>query len=179
MRRPATRRRKFQRARRPEEVRRQQILTAARTLLAERGVSELSLNELARRSGVSKPNVYRYFESREDVLLQWRRVARGARLRCAPLVAVVQAANLWNDDHTSRSQRRGRTWKGFTVSQTTVATRMVRRRPPTRRWPRSASSGNNFTASGTIQFGQHLEGFSQGLSDSPLRCRRQSVRGRP
>ena len=69
---PATRRRKFQRARRPEEkeVRRQQILTAARKLLAERGVGELSLNELARRSRVSKPNVYRYFESREDVLLQ-------------------------------------------------------------------------------------------------------------
>jgi len=70
--RPATRRRKFQRARRPEEkqVRRQQILTAARKLLAERGVGEVSLNELARRSGVSKPSVYRYFESREDVLLQ-------------------------------------------------------------------------------------------------------------
>jgi AcrR family transcriptional regulator len=72
MQRPATRRRKFQRARRPEEkeARRQQILTAARKLLAERGVGELSLNELARRSGVSKPNVYRYFESREDALLQ-------------------------------------------------------------------------------------------------------------
>src|SRR5499433_1299187 len=65
-------RRKFQRARRPEEkeVRRQQILAAARKLVAEVGVGELSLNELARRSRVSKPNVYRYFESREDVLLQ-------------------------------------------------------------------------------------------------------------
>jgi TetR/AcrR family transcriptional regulator len=72
MHRPATRRRTFQRARRPEEkeVRRQQILTAARKLLGKRGIGELSLNELARRSGVSKPNVYRYFESREDVLLQ-------------------------------------------------------------------------------------------------------------
>src|SRR5712692_5405304 len=66
------RRRTFRRARRPEEkeVRRQQILAAARKLLAGRGVGELSLNELARRAGVSKPNVYRYFESREDVLLQ-------------------------------------------------------------------------------------------------------------
>jgi TetR/AcrR family transcriptional regulator len=64
-------RRTFRRARRPEEKerRRQQILTAARTLLAGRGVGELSLNELARRAGVSKANVYRYFESREDVLL--------------------------------------------------------------------------------------------------------------
>src|SRR5262249_11776750 len=60
------------RARRPEEkeARRQQILAAARKLVAEVGVGELSLNELARRSRISKPNVYRYFESREDVLLQ-------------------------------------------------------------------------------------------------------------
>ncbi len=47
-----------------------QILSAARRLLADRGVAELTLNELARRARVSKPNVYRYFESREDVLLQ-------------------------------------------------------------------------------------------------------------
>jgi AcrR family transcriptional regulator len=72
MQRTATTRRRFERARRPEEkeVRRRQILTAARKLLAERGVGEISLNELARRSGISKPNLYRYFESREDVLLQ-------------------------------------------------------------------------------------------------------------
>jgi AcrR family transcriptional regulator len=65
-------RHRFQRARKPEEkeVRRQAILKAARKLLGEVGTSELSLSELARRSGVSKANVYRYFESREDVLLQ-------------------------------------------------------------------------------------------------------------
>ena len=34
-----------------------------------------------------------------------------ARLRCASFVAVVQAANLWNGDHTARRQRRDRTWK--------------------------------------------------------------------
>lgn len=65
-------RHRFQRARKPEEreVRRQAILKAARKLLGEVGTSDLSLNELARRSGVSKPNIYRYFESREHVLLQ-------------------------------------------------------------------------------------------------------------
>jgi AcrR family transcriptional regulator len=64
-------RRRFQRARRPEEkeVRRQAILKAARLLLGKVATSELSLSELARRSGVSKANIYRYFESREDVLL--------------------------------------------------------------------------------------------------------------
>ncbi|OJH34156.1 TetR/AcrR family transcriptional regulator [Cystobacter ferrugineus] len=65
-------RRRFVRARKPEEkeVRRQAILKAAREMLGEVETSELSLNELARRSGVSKPNIYRYFESREEVLLQ-------------------------------------------------------------------------------------------------------------
>jgi AcrR family transcriptional regulator len=63
---------RFQRARRPEQkdARRRAILDAARELLREVGPIELSLNELGRRSGVSKPNIYRYFESREDVLLQ-------------------------------------------------------------------------------------------------------------
>jgi len=61
----------FQRARKPEEkeVRRTAILVAARALAREVGPMELGLNELGRRSGVSKPNIYRYFESREDVLL--------------------------------------------------------------------------------------------------------------
>jgi AcrR family transcriptional regulator len=66
-------RRSFVRARKPEEkeVRRQAILKAARALLDEHeNANDLSLNELARRAGISKPNVYRYFESREEVLLQ-------------------------------------------------------------------------------------------------------------
>ena len=43
-----------------------------------------------------------------------------ARLRGAPLVAVVQAADLWNCDHPSRSQRRDRTWKGCILLQPEV-----------------------------------------------------------
>src|SRR5215831_17174463 len=62
---------RFQRARKPEEkeVRRAAILGAARALAREVGPIALSLNELGRRSGVSKPNIYRYFESREEILL--------------------------------------------------------------------------------------------------------------
>ena len=62
----------FQRARKPEEKdeRRQAILLAARDLAREVGVRDLSLNELGRRSGVSKPNIYRYFESLEEVLFR-------------------------------------------------------------------------------------------------------------
>ncbi len=63
---------KFQRARKPEEkeVRRQAILKAARKLMGEVGSIDVGLNELARRARLSKSNLYRYFESREEVLLQ-------------------------------------------------------------------------------------------------------------
>lgn len=62
----------FQRARQPEQKaqRRAQILAAARELLADQGMDQLSLSELARRVGLAKSNVYRYFESREAVLLE-------------------------------------------------------------------------------------------------------------
>jgi AcrR family transcriptional regulator len=62
----------FQRARRPEqrELRRQEILDAAEALLAEMPAEEISLRELARRQGVSKTHVVRYFESREGVFLE-------------------------------------------------------------------------------------------------------------
>jgi TetR/AcrR family transcriptional regulator len=62
---------RFLRARKPEEkaIRRQAILSAAHRLAREVGPIELGLNELGRRSGVSKPNIYRYFESREEILL--------------------------------------------------------------------------------------------------------------
>ncbi len=64
--------RAYQRARRPEEKaeRTAQILDAARALMGERlDSSALSLRALAERAGMAKSNVYRYFESREAVLL--------------------------------------------------------------------------------------------------------------
>src|ERR1700759_2856950 len=62
----------FARARSEEQraVRREAILATAAGMLAEMPVGELSLNELSRRVGLAKSNVLRYFESREDVLLQ-------------------------------------------------------------------------------------------------------------
>jgi len=62
----------FQRARSPEQKaeRTEQILGAAEAMLAEgQDVARLSLSELARRAGMAKSNVYRYFESREAILL--------------------------------------------------------------------------------------------------------------
>lgn len=47
---------------------RQALLNAAVTIYAEKGVSELLLNELADMAGVSNGTVYNYFSSREAVL---------------------------------------------------------------------------------------------------------------
>ncbi|MEV7097150.1 TetR family transcriptional regulator [Amycolatopsis sp. NPDC051045] len=62
----------FQRARRPEQVeeRRTAILAAARELLAERPVADISLRELSCRVGLAKSNVLRYFDSREAIFLE-------------------------------------------------------------------------------------------------------------
>ncbi|MCA9705565.1 MAG: TetR family transcriptional regulator [Myxococcales bacterium] len=62
----------FQRARHPEqkEQRRATILRVARQMLDESGLEGLTLSALARRVGLAKSNVYRYFESREAILLE-------------------------------------------------------------------------------------------------------------
>jgi AcrR family transcriptional regulator len=62
----------FQRARKPEhkEERREAILAAARELAGEHPVREISLGDVARRVGLAKSNLLRYFESREDIFLR-------------------------------------------------------------------------------------------------------------
>lgn len=61
----------FQRARQPEQInlRREALLAAAAELFDTEGPSGAGLNAIAARAGFTKSNVYRYFESREDVLL--------------------------------------------------------------------------------------------------------------
>lgn len=62
----------FQRARQPEqkEQRRQELLAAAAQLLADGGLEAVSLSAIARAAGLAKSNVYRYFGSREEILLE-------------------------------------------------------------------------------------------------------------
>lgn len=62
----------FQRARQPDQVRirREALLQAAAELFDEEGPSGAGLNAIAARAGFTKSNVYRYFESREHVLLE-------------------------------------------------------------------------------------------------------------
>jgi AcrR family transcriptional regulator len=62
----------FQRARRPEQVRarRATILEAARSMLQQRPVADISLRELSGAVGLAKSNVLRYFDSREAIFLE-------------------------------------------------------------------------------------------------------------
>jgi len=62
----------FQRARQPEqkEQRRRELLDAAARLLADGGLEAVSLSAIARTAGLAKSNVYRYFGSREEILLE-------------------------------------------------------------------------------------------------------------
>ena len=77
----------FQRARQPEqkEQRRAHLLGTARELLASGvGLRALSLSEIARQAGMAKANVYRYFDTREALLLAllweaWQRWFEGLR----------------------------------------------------------------------------------------------------
>jgi len=64
--------RSFQRARQPaqKEQRRADILRATGELLDGGGLAAVTLSDIARRAGVAKSNVYRYFESREAILLE-------------------------------------------------------------------------------------------------------------
>ncbi len=58
-------------------------------MLTEMSVSELTLNELSRRVGLAKSNVLRYFESREQILLEL--LDREAREWTAELAREVAA----------------------------------------------------------------------------------------
>jgi TetR/AcrR family transcriptional regulator len=61
----------FQRARKPQEqqLRRDAILAAASELFDIEGPQGTGLNAIAARAAFTKSNVYRYFESREEVLM--------------------------------------------------------------------------------------------------------------
>ena len=62
----------FQRARQPEQIeqRRAAILEAALALFEARGLENVSLNDIAKRVGIAKSNLYRYFDSREHIYLR-------------------------------------------------------------------------------------------------------------
>jgi AcrR family transcriptional regulator len=62
----------FQRARRPEQVeeRREAIVAAARDLLSERPLHEVTLRSLGERAGIATSGLLRYFDSREAIFVE-------------------------------------------------------------------------------------------------------------
>jgi AcrR family transcriptional regulator len=97
-----------QRARSPQDkqLRKAALLDAARELATEQGVREVTLSAVTPQVGLHPTAVRRYFESREELLLelaeegwaQWRdtlasRLAEAGRLT-APQVAAIVAASL-------------------------------------------------------------------------------------
>lgn len=81
------------RTRRPEQ-RRRELLDAATTLFADRGVTPVSVADITARAGAAVGTFYRFFETKESVLSAVRQDALD-ELRAR---AVASATNHLNDD---------------------------------------------------------------------------------
>ncbi len=72
------------------EFRRQQILVAARSVLASEGYAEASIDRIAQAAGIARSTLYVYFQGKEELLdqcLAEDRVALGERVRMAVAAA--------------------------------------------------------------------------------------------
>jgi AcrR family transcriptional regulator len=70
----------FDRRERRHRETRDEILLAAREVLLERGAADLSLREIARRAGFTPGALYKYFDSKDDVVKALADRAMGALL---------------------------------------------------------------------------------------------------
>jgi AcrR family transcriptional regulator len=53
-----------------EDIRKEQVIKAAKSCIVNQGISNLSMKKLAEEAGVSTGIIYHYFKNKEDVLLQ-------------------------------------------------------------------------------------------------------------
>ena len=74
----------FRHGRVPRAVRERQLVELGEELFAERGFARVSMDELARRAGVTKPVIYELFESKEGL---FRACLEGLALRLAEQIA--------------------------------------------------------------------------------------------
>lgn len=74
----------FRHGRVPREVRERQLVELGERLFAERGFAKASMDELARRAGVTKPVIYELFQSKEGL---FRACLEGLALRLAEQIA--------------------------------------------------------------------------------------------
>lgn len=93
------------RSRRPTgDDRERAILATAERLLEERGVGDISIDDLARGAGISRPTFYFYFPSKEAVILSLLdRVADEARSRRGQALEMAgdSVPDLWREGVTT------------------------------------------------------------------------------
>jgi AcrR family transcriptional regulator len=89
-RRKARARVRAERTRQPTEVRRQLVVEAARTLIADKGLAATGIREIAAAGGVSTGTITYHFSSVNEILVDV--VALEQRLFTEPLLAQVDAA---------------------------------------------------------------------------------------
>src|SRR3990170_6889737 len=91
----------FRHGRVPREVRRRQLVALGEELFAERGFAKASMDELARRAGVTKPVIYEQFGSKDGL---FRACLEGLALRLADEIAEAARAE---EDPEARLKARG------------------------------------------------------------------------
>src|ERR687884_1552239 len=74
----------FRHGRVPREVRQRQLVELGEQLFAERGFARASMDELARRAGVTKPVIYELFGSKEGL---FEACLEGLAMRLAEQIA--------------------------------------------------------------------------------------------
>src|SRR6186997_2080941 len=79
----------FRHGRVPRAVRERQLVELGEELFAERGFAKASMDELARRAGVTKPVIYELFGSKEGL---FRACLEGLALRLAESIAEAARA---------------------------------------------------------------------------------------
>lgn len=96
----------------PRELRRRQVVALAEELFIERGYQAASMDELARRAGVSKPVVYDMVGSKEELYGACMSRAADA-LALAVATAVMEA----EDDDASRLRAGSLAWFRFIATR--------------------------------------------------------------
>ena len=97
----------FRHGRVPREVRRRQLVQLGEELFAERGFAKASMDELARRAGVTKPVIYELFGSKDGL---FNACLEGLALRLATQIAEAARAET---DPESRLRAGGLAFLGF------------------------------------------------------------------
>lgn len=108
---------------------REQILSAAASCFRERGIKATTMQEIAKRAGISVGNFYNYFDGKDAIIDEFaqREVARLAR----EIDEIVNDAFRWRSSSDSFAIRCANSWR---CSAFVSKLRSSKRRPETAPW---------------------------------------------